>query len=420
MNVALLVALLVPLQADSKQTIGNASALTTNDWSDDFYVLSLRQSSKWATGTAWFMRFDEDGLQAWKGDYRVVCPDKNVEDTTLLQLGFTRHYIVIADRGKEQWQLDRHYEPKGMTLELSLENGDIPEKEMTLSVIRAFFVDDRGNETTKETAPRGFLQKLAGHGDERTVHELDTVKIGTTLQLRNDKNFYKMTKITDFLPPGFKLRGPASVEHRVSKPTPPTAKDYFDPLVAAVNKGPSYAVTAKSIAEQIIRFPADDVDAYTYRALAYRVLKQWDDAIRDYNKILALQPDSAFFHSKRAAAYEGRRSFREAADDHMTALRLAPEDPSYLNNAAWFLATCPDKKFRDGKTAVKYASKACELATDKDFPYDDTLAAAYAETGDFAKAVEVQTKALKTATETYRTEMEQRLALYQSGKPFRK
>ena len=51
-------------------------------------------------------------------------------------------------------------------------------------------------------------------------------------------------------------------------------------------------------------------------------------------------------------------------------------------------ATCPEEKHRNGQQAVEYATKACELTAWKNAPYLGTLAAAYAEAGDFAKAVQ--------------------------------
>ena len=62
------------------------------------------------------------------------------------------------------------------------------------------------------------------------------------------------------------------------------------------------------------------------------------------------------------------------------------------------MATCSDAKIRDGKKAVELATRACELSQWNNASYHDTLAASYAESGEFDKAVEWQEKANKLYT----------------------
>src|SRR5262249_59963477 len=57
-----------------------------------------------------------------------------------------------------------------------------------------------------------------------------------------------------------------------------------------------------------------------------------------------------------------------------------------------------DARYRDRKKAVESARKACELTDWKVPDCMDSLAAAYAETGEFTKAIEWQEKALAIVT----------------------
>jgi tetratricopeptide (TPR) repeat protein/tRNA A-37 threonylcarbamoyl transferase component Bud32 len=91
------------------------------------------------------------------------------------------------------------------------------------------------------------------------------------------------------------------------------------------------------------------------------------------------------------------------------------------NQQAWFLATHPDEKIRNGPKAVALATRACELSQWKQANWVDTLAAAYAESGQFDNAVKYQTQTLQDAqiNATAREQFTGRLELYKQKKAYR-
>jgi len=95
-----------------------------------------------------------------------------------------------------------------------------------------------------------------------------------------------------------------------------------------------------------------------------------------------------------------------------------------LNELAWRWATAAIPEARDGAAAVRFAQKAVELTNRKDPGLVDTLSAAYAETGQFEKAVAAELEAislLKNSSPPPGTlkDYEGRLELYQHKRPYR-
>ena len=78
-------------------------------------------------------------------------------------------------------------------------------------------------------------------------------------------------------------------------------------------------------------------------------------------------------------------------------LAIKPDDGNAENNLAWVLATYPDPTVRDGRRAVELAESATKLPGGQDPIVLRTLAAAYAERGDFPRAIEVAQRAAESA-----------------------
>ena len=109
----------------------------------------------------------------------------------------------------------------------------------------------------------------------------------------------------------------------------------------------------------------------------------------------------------------------EAIADFEKALPQAQDNPTFLNNFAWVLCTSPEDHLRDGQRALELAKRACELLEYKAAFALSTLAAAYAELGDFQKAIEWAEKAVEAAEGEEREHILKELECYRQGKPFR-
>jgi hypothetical protein len=112
--------------------------------------------------------------------------------------------------------------------------------------------------------------------------------------------------------------------------------------------------------------------------------------------------------------------FADAVQAYREVVRLHPNDPVALNNLAWSLAANPRPESRNGREAVELASKAVELTGRQQPVFIGTLAAAYAEDGQFARAVETASRARDLALSLNQPEVaainEKLLKLYSAGK----
>ncbi len=91
-----------------------------------------------------------------------------------------------------------------------------------------------------------------------------------------------------------------------------------------------------------------------------------------------------------------------------------------MNAIAWELATSGTASSSDGAAAVNYAETAVAATNRKNSNFLDTLAAAYAETGQFEKAVATEQEALALAkTGQARQNFAERLKLFQANTPYR-
>lgn len=136
-------------------------------------------------------------------------------------------------------------------------------------------------------------------------------------------------------------------------------------------------------------------------------------------KSLNLNPRSTRAHSLVANVFFRQGKWHDAVKHYERALEIKPEQITLLNNLSWIYAT----KLNDPDKACKLALQACTLGNYEQAAALDTLAIAYAASGEFALAVETVQKAIalagNSADEGIIQAMTKRLHLYQDKQTYR-
>ncbi len=158
--------------------------------------------------------------------------------------------------------------------------------------------------------------------------------------------------------------------------------------------------------------------------IAYATAKKgfYKSALKMLNAELEKKPESADFLRTLADMELMFGHWEKAAEVYERILKSNPADSGVLNNYAWLLATCPDDARRDGKRALETALSACEITFYAEAHILSTLAAAYAEVGDFEKAREWARKAVELGEKEKHESLDNlkaELASYEEDKPWR-
>jgi Tfp pilus assembly protein PilF len=154
-----------------------------------------------------------------------------------------------------------------------------------------------------------------------------------------------------------------------------------------------------------------------------RVQRNWQAAADEYQAALRANPSDVRARVNLAGVLPALGRAREAYEHLDQAVRLDPNAVEALNNFAWLLATSADADLRDGGRAVQLGERACALTHFKQAAFIGTLAAAYAEAGNFPQAIATAQHAAEVATAAGDTALatrnQQLINLYRAGKPYR-
>jgi tetratricopeptide (TPR) repeat protein len=147
-----------------------------------------------------------------------------------------------------------------------------------------------------------------------------------------------------------------------------------------------------------------------------------DQALPEFQATVSIRQHFAAGEEGLASTYEALGNNPAALVHWRKAHAIEPARVSAILGAAWLLATAPEASLRNGGEALSLAESANNLAPAEDPEVLDTLAAAFAENGEYTSAIASETRALHLATARGDAKMasavRNRLLLYNAKKPF--
>lgn len=180
--------------------------------------------------------------------------------------------------------------------------------------------------------------------------------------------------------------------------------------------------SAESHLKRALEIHPDVIMANYNLALVFEKRGELDLAIPHLQRELEIEPDFELARKMLAAANARREQLVKALDEVRDRLRRAPADADLLDQGAWILSTSPYASVRNGAQAVELAERARKITGD-DPKNLGTLAAAYAEAGQFPSAVRTAERAIRLAEIAGNYNLAEQisscLVQYRNAKPFR-
>jgi protein O-mannosyl-transferase len=147
------------------------------------------------------------------------------------------------------------------------------------------------------------------------------------------------------------------------------------------------------------------------------------DALIHYGKLLELQPDNIEVHNIVGTVLIQQGRIREGVEEWQKVLAIQSDNGNAMSNLAWVFATSPDDSLRDGVKAVQLATEALRISGHRIPVIFRTLAAAYAETGEFSEAIQTAQQGIELANSQGNSglvaELQGNIALYEQRRPLR-
>jgi tetratricopeptide (TPR) repeat protein len=180
---------------------------------------------------------------------------------------------------------------------------------------------------------------------------------------------------------------------------------------------------AISLLQTAVDLRPDNSPAHENLAKALLQKGKVADALIHYGKLLELQPDNIEVHNIVGTVLIQQGRIRDGVEEWQKVLAIQSDNGNAMSNLAWVFATSPDDSLRDGAKAVQLATEALRISGHRIPIIFRTLAAAYAETGEFSKAIQTAQQGIELANSQGNSglaaELQGNIALYEQRRPLR-
>lgn len=213
------------------------------------------------------------------------------------------------------------------------------------------------------------------------------------------------------------------------------AQDHFEkvlqvePQTAQAHSGLAYVFLCKGeLAAAVSHYKTAvgiEPTAANYCGLGNAQLQSGETAKAIESYLLAITTDPGHLDAKfgMGTAYDRLGRTEIAAKHYSEILEKNPQHLPTLNNYAWMLATSRQDSVRNGAQAMVLVEHALELSGGSKLHLLHTLAAAYAETGQYDKAVQtaqqVESMAKTEGNAALMKQCQREEAVYATGAPWR-
>lgn len=202
-----------------------------------------------------------------------------------------------------------------------------------------------------------------------------------------------------------------------------TNNDVAENNLGIVFLGQGKVDQAISLLQSAVDLRPDNSPAHENLAKALLQKGRVADALVHYRKLLELQPDNMEVHNIVGTVLVQQGRVAEGVEEWQKVLAVEPDNGNAMTNLAWVFATSPDGSLRDGAKAVQLASEALRISGRRIPIIFRTLAAAYAENGQFSEAIQIAQQGIELANSQgnsgLATELQGNIALYQERQPLR-